>query len=201
MKIIGITGPTGAGKTTALNALSELGACIIDSDAVYHELLIKSKPLIEDIDAAFPGVIADGKLERKKLGAIVFENEAALLKLNEITTRHIKAEIAEILKTAEKENRVAAAIDAIRLIESGLGEICDVKVAIISSPEVRAKRIMNREGISYEYALLRINSQKPDTFYIDNCEYALKNDYPKAEDFEAVCIKFFKEVLGGENNE
>ena len=78
MKIIGITGPTGAGKTTALNALTSLGGCIIDADAVYHELTVSSDAMREEISARFPGVYEGTTLHRKKLGAIVFQDEQAL---------------------------------------------------------------------------------------------------------------------------
>ena len=83
MKIIGITGPTGAGKTTALNALTSLGACVIDADAVYHRLLEESLPMREALTARF-GDIGDGAggIDRKKLGNVVFMDPAALAELN-----------------------------------------------------------------------------------------------------------------------
>ena len=90
MKIIGITGPTGAGKTTALGALRELGAWMIDADEVYHRLLEESAPLREALTARF-GDIQDksGKIDRKKLGNVVFGDPTALSDLNAITHRFI----------------------------------------------------------------------------------------------------------------
>ena len=79
MKVIGITGPTGAGKTTALNALTALGGEIIDADAVYHELTETSAPLRQELTARFGPVYQDGHLERKKLGAVVFQDPLASL--------------------------------------------------------------------------------------------------------------------------
>ena len=72
MKVIGITGPTGAGKTTALNALRDLGGCIIDADAVYHDLTVSSAPMREELTARFGEVYQGNVLDRKKLGSIVF---------------------------------------------------------------------------------------------------------------------------------
>ena len=87
MKRIGITGPTGAGKTTALDALKELGACVIDADAVYHDLLQSSAPLRSALTDRFGGEILDkaGKLDRKRMGNVVFQDPAALAELNGIT--------------------------------------------------------------------------------------------------------------------
>ena len=71
MMVVGITGPTGSGKTTALNAIRELGGCVLDLDAVYHGLLKTDRNLLNELDGRFPGVIQNGELDRKALGSIV----------------------------------------------------------------------------------------------------------------------------------
>ena len=118
MKIIGITGPTGAGKTTALGALRELGAWMIDADEVYHRLLEESAPLREALTARF-GDIQDksGKIDRKKLGNVVFGDPAALSDLNAITHRFIGEEIDRQLSAARAEGR-SAAIFTVTLLPS-----------------------------------------------------------------------------------
>ena len=83
--IFGITGGTGCGKTTALEAIEALGGVVLDCDAIYHELLKTDPSLLASIDARFPGVVENGELQRKKLGAIVFGDPQALLDLNAIT--------------------------------------------------------------------------------------------------------------------
>ena len=131
MIIIGITGPTGAGKTTALRVLEELDGHIIDADAVYHGLLANNMSLRAELEARFgPLTDPDGSFERKKLGAVVFNDPAALEDLNVITHRYIGAAIRGEIAKAEEQGRAAAAIDAIRLFESGLGELCHTTVAI-----------------------------------------------------------------------
>ena len=90
--IFGITGGTGCGKTTALKAIESLGGVVLDCDAIYHELLKNDPSLLAAIENRFPGVVEDGQLQRKKLGAIVFADPQALLDLNAITHAAVKAE-------------------------------------------------------------------------------------------------------------
>lgn len=197
MKIIGITGPTGAGKTTALQALEELGVCILDADAVYHELLERSAPLREALMGRY-GDICDemGRIDRKKLGNVVFGDPQALLDLNAITHRFVGLELDSRMRRAESEGRPGVAIDAIGLIESGLAAKCDARVAVIAPAEVRVRRIMARENISEEYARKRVAAQKDDAFFRANCDYTLENaqdDTPEA--FRARALTLFQIIL------
>ena len=133
--------------------------------------------------------VEDGQLQRKKLGAIVFADEAALADLNRITHSAVKKEVLHRL-----ENRPElAAIDAIGLIEGGLAELCDVTVAVTAPLEDRVKRIMARDGISEEYARNRIAAQKNDTWFRNNCHRVLVNDGTKA-DFQSKCVAFLQDV-------
>lgn len=197
MKIIGITGPTGAGKTTALGALRELGAWMIDADEVYHRLLEESAPLREALTARF-GDIQDksGKIDRKKLGNVVFGDPTALSDLNAITHRFIGEEIDRQLSAARAEGRSAAAIDAIALIESGLGDRCDAVVGVIASAELRVRRIMAREGIPETYARKRVNAQQGEEFFRTHCDYLLENtEHDTPEAFRARALALFTDIL------
>ena len=197
MIIIGITGPTGAGKTTALRVLEELDGHIIDADAVYHGLLANNMSLRADLEARFgPLTDPDGSFERKKLGAVVFNDPAALEDLNVITHRYIGAAIRGEIAKAEEQGRAAAAIDAIRLFESGLGELCHTTVAIVAPAEVRVRRIMNREGISEEYARARVAAQKDDAYYTGLCDHTLNGNCASAEEFAANARALFRQILG-----
>ena len=178
MKIIGITGPTGAGKTTALRALADLGACVIDADAVYHQLLEESAPMREALTARFGASILDdgGKIDRKRLGNLVFGDPAALADLNAITHRFVGEEIARLEAQAAREGRPAVAIDAIALIESGVADRCDAVVGVLAPRELRVRRIMAREGIPEDYARRRVEAQREDEFYRTSCGYLLENN-------------------------
>ncbi|MCF2661094.1 dephospho-CoA kinase [Pseudoflavonifractor phocaeensis] len=196
MTIIGITGPTGAGKTTALNELEKLGGAIIDADAVYHELLASDHTLRDELEDRFgPLIDGLGHFDRKKLGTIVFADPAAMADLNAIANRYITAEIRGRLEQAERAGRPAAAIDAIRLFESGLAELCSATLAITAPPEVRIRRIMAREGISEDYARSRVAAQQRDEYYVGKCGYTLVNDCAAPEKFAARARALFEKIL------
>ena len=188
--ILGITGGTGCGKTTLLQEIEERGGLVLDCDAVYHELLTRDDALLNAINDRFPGVVVDKKLERKKLGAIVFADEQALMDLNAITHGAIKAEIVRRLS----EKPTLAAIDAIALFEGGLAELADTTVAVCAPVEDRVQRLMLRDNISREYAVNRINAQKSESWFREMCGHTLYNDGTR-EEFEQKCAEFLDGLL------
>ena len=187
--IIGITGGTGCGKTTLLKVIGEKGGVVLDCDAIYHELLKSDREMLCAIDARFPGVIEDGVLNRKKLGAIVFADKAALLDLNAITHAAVKAEVQRRLAAAPK----LAAIDAIALFEGGLAELCDVTVAVTAPVEDRVKRLMARDGISEEYARSRIAAQHDVDWFRTHCDCVLENN-GEIGAFATKCVAFLDTI-------
>ena len=197
LKVIGITGGTGCGKTTALRELEAMGTLIIDCDALYHDMLKTNVKMLADIERSFPGTVIDGVLDRKALGATVFSNEAALEDLNAITHHYIGLEVSKKLSEWAIRGGKTAAIDAIALIESGLAEKCCAVVGIVAEKATRIERIMKRDGISYEYALMRVAAQYPNEYFEQKCEYVLRNNGTETE-FKRECKKLFKEVLKNE---
>ncbi len=187
--IIGITGGTGCGKTTALQAIRELGGVIIDCDQVYHDLLQTDAGLLRAIDARFPGTVKGGVLDRKALAPIVFSDEQALRDLNAITHGAVRKEVLRLLVGQPK----LAAIDAIELFDGGLGELCDVTVAVTAPEEHRIRRLQARDDITREQAAMRIAAQKPERYFREKCNYILCND-GDPEDFREKCLVFFKNL-------
>lgn len=195
MRIIGLTGGTGTGKTTALEVLRGMGALCLDCDEVYHELTETSAELREALERRFGSVYgADGKLDRKKLGAVVFSDAAALSELNAITHGFVDEEIKRRLRDFAMTGGTLAAIDAVALFESGADGLCTETFGVIAPRELREARIMAREGISRDYARLRIDAQQPDEYYIERCTGILENSGTKAE-FAAKCTAAFTEVI------
>ena len=186
--IIGITGPTGSGKTTLLNLIAEQGGTVLDCDAIYHCLLATDREMLQAIEARFPGTVEAGVLQRKKLGAIVFSDPAALADLNTITHGAVKKAVLAVL--AEKPPLVA--IDAIALHEGGLAELCDTTVAVIAPREDRITRIMARDGISYEYAQKRVDAQHDADWFRSRCHLVLENSGTPQE-CKAKCLAFLQE--------
>lgn len=175
MTVLGLTGPSGAGKTTALREIEGLGGLVLDCDAVYHELLETDEGLLRALDAAFPGAVHNGALDRRALAARVFGEPEALERLNALTHRFVCAEVGRRLRAFAMAGGTLAAIDAIALIESGLAERCTATVAVLAPKETRIRRVMARDGLDREAAVRRIDAQKDGAFFRQHCTYALEN--------------------------
>lgn len=189
--LIGLTGGTGAGKTSALAALEDLGGTVLDCDAVYHEMLRTDPALRGAIEGAFGPVFGpDGTLDRQKLGNIVFSDPAALGRLNAIVYEYLPP---ELMRRAAGQSLVG--LDAINLVESGLDRLCACTVAVLAPAEDRVRRIMARDGISRDYARLRISAQPSDGFYREHCSHILENTCAGPAQFRDQARIFFRKML------
>lgn len=160
MKIWGLCGQSGAGKTTALNTLLSLGATVCNCDRVSREVMRGGTPCADEVVSAFgKEILFDGEIDRRTLGKIVFFDKEKLATLTKITHRYIKAEVMRRIESAKENGEALFVIDAPLLFESGLDKICDLTVAIVASREKRLERIMARDKIDLELAEKRLSSQ------------------------------------------
>ena len=190
--VLGITGCTGAGKTSVLQVIREMGGVVIDCDAVYHEMLDQDEGMRNTINAVFPGVFdTDGKLNRQKLGQEVFAQKDRLDKLNDIVYSVV---VPEVERRVGHEPGLYA-IDAINLLESGMERLCDRTIAVTAPLEVRVRRIMARDNIPEQYARLRVSAQKTDEYYRSKCNYELNNATDSPEIFQAETREFIRRLL------
>ncbi|MDE6035190.1 MAG: dephospho-CoA kinase [Ruminococcus sp.] len=176
--IVGLTGQTGAGKSTISAIFREKGYSIIDADMIARQVMEKGKPCLAEIIRTFGGNIIDdnGNLYRKKLAEIVFSDKENLEKLNSITYPYIITEISDNIDSLVSQDNKFILLDAPTLFESNADRLCDVIVSVLAEPEIRKKRIISRDNLTPEQAQKRMNSQHNDGFFIENSDYIINNN-------------------------
>lgn len=177
MKIIGLTGGSGAGKSVVAAELEKLGAGIVDADAIYRKLCDENLDMLLDLQKAFGDILTiDKKLDRAKLAGIVFSDSNKLKKLNEITIFYIKKASDEKFKALKDKGIKIAIYDAPTLFQTGTNSMCNGVIGIIADRNIRIERIIKRDNISEKAAVARIDAQPDDKFYYDRCQYIIKNN-------------------------
>lgn len=178
VKVIGLTGQSGAGKTTVCEVFRDNGFAIINADQVSRLVLQKGHPCLQEVLEAIPEATLDsnGDIDRKKLGDLVFRDRGKLNLLTSISFPHITALILqEILRYAD-EGEKWILLDAPTLFESRADDFCQLIISVLADENVRLKRIMERDRLSEVQARNRLNSQHEDSFYIDNSDFIIKNN-------------------------
>ncbi len=178
MLTIGITGGIGSGKSTAAQILKEYGARVILADEIAKDIMEPQMPAwYRAVQHFGTGILEDsGRIDRKKLGELVFNNDQELLNLNEITHSTVAERIKEILDEYRKEQVKLAVVEAIVPIEHGFLDAVDTVWVVLASEPVRVKRIMKRNKFSRKEAMTRIRAQMPDEKYKSIADQIIYND-------------------------
>lgn len=172
--VIGVTGGIAMGKSAVLTILAESGFETIDADQVYHELIKPGAALYDDLIRAFgAGIIdSDGTIDRRALGAIVFSDTAALARLDALTH---PAVVSAVRSRIAASTSMRIAIDAVKLIESGMADLCDSVWLVVADPKVQIQRLVARNGLSQEEATRRIASQPDESLRRARVDHVIDN--------------------------
>lgn len=191
--IFGITGPTGAGKSTVSAMFRELGADVFDADAISRIATAKGTPCLRELTDAFGTdiLLESGELNRKKLGSIVFSDKQQLQILNAIVHRYIRDYITERVRLSPLK---ICAIDGAVLIGSSIENMCRFMVSVIADEDIRLNRIISRDSLKSTDAKKRMNSQPGADFYAKHSKYVIKNN-GDTEELRSAVTDIFNNIL------
>ena len=175
--LIGLTGPTGAGKGQVANILREQGFATVDADKIAHKALENSECIKELVEAFGENILnSDGTINRRKLASYAFENETSTKRLNSITHPVILQLATEEFEQLAKEGYKNIVFDAPTLFESGSHTLCDKIIAVTADFGTRLERIIKRDNITKDEAIARMSAQKPSEFYAEKADFVITND-------------------------
>lgn len=177
-KIVGLTGPTGSGKSAVAQFFEENGYKIIDADKIAREVTSKGTPCLKTLAAVFGKEILneDESLNRKSLADIAFSSKKNTQLLNDITHPFVYLKVLKIANEYIAQGNTNIIYDAPLLFESNGELLCDYVISVLCPKELRVKRIMERDNISSEQANLRINAQHSDDFYKNKSDFCIDNN-------------------------
>ena len=178
--LIGLTGNIATGKSEVGRMLAELGARVIDADAVAHQVMRRGGPAYDAVVEAFgPGILrSDGEIDRVRLGAIVFADKEALRHLEAIVHPHVIARVNALVQEASEPVIV---IEAIKLIEAGMHRHCHALWVVTCPRQQQIARLMRTRGLAEAEAILRVDAQPPQAEKIALADVVIDNSRTLAE--------------------
>jgi dephospho-CoA kinase len=178
MKVIGLTGGIGSGKSTVAEILAGLGARVIDADKVAHEVFNPGTEGLREVVNTFGESVLspEGEIDRKKLGEIVFNDSEALTTLNEIIHPRAYELVKSRLNEYREQGAEAVVLEVILLVEAGWDHLADTIWVTVASSDTVVKRLQQTRGLSEEEILSRINSQTSNEQRIMNADVVIEND-------------------------
>lgn len=176
--VVGLTGPTGAGKSVVAQVLAENGCAIIDADVLSRRAVEPGSACLSRLAEAFSNdiLLPDGTLNRAALAARAFATSEATELLNSIVHPYVIQMTHALLEQACLAGKTIAVIDAPLLFQAGMGAICDCTVAVVACEALRLDRICERDGITIEQAKTRMAAQPKDEYYTERATVVIKNE-------------------------
>lgn len=183
MFVIGLTGGIGSGKTTVCDMLRAKGAAVVYADLVGHEVYRPGAAVWDEVVAAFGREVlsADGEIDRRRLGSIVFADPEARRRLNAITHPPMRRLMAERLDELRRQGVRVAVLEAALLIEAGWADLTDEVWLTLAPPAVAVRRLMERSGLSREEAEARVASQLSNEERLAHADVVIDADRPLTE--------------------
>lgn len=177
-RIIGLTGQSGAGKSTVAKFLEQNGFYVINADLLVRKIYNSGSPCLKTIEAVFgEDIITDnGTPDRKLLAERAFSSKENTALLSSIVHPFVTAELFDEIKKAAEIGTTTVVYDAPQLFESNADVICDEIISVAAEKSVRLERICKRDNISKENALMRMNSQLDEGFFRENSDYIIENN-------------------------
>lgn len=178
MRIFGLTGNTGSGKSTVAKMLGDEGVAVVDADQLARDVVAPGTPALEAIRKTFGEdfITQQGELKRKELARVVFSSREALAKLEAITHPQIAAKAAELFAKASVLGTELGVYDSAILVESGQANSFAGLIVVATSRDLQIQRIIARDGLSQQDAILRIDAQLSQETKIEQADYVVRND-------------------------
>ena len=192
VNIIGLTGQSGAGKTTVSALFKDFGFSVINCDKIARR--VSDFPeFLSEMKLAFPDCVGESGLLRQKLGALVFNNHDALRRYGRIIFPYIAADIFSDIRSLRAQNVRLIILDAPTLFESGFDSVCSAVISVVAPFDIKLKRILERDGIPVELARSRLSSQFSEKFFSDRSDFLIVND-GSADDLKEKAVRTVSEL-------
>jgi dephospho-CoA kinase len=196
MRFIGLTGGIASGKSTVSALLKKQGAFIIDADQIAHDIVEQGERAYEDIVTAFGRdvILADGRLNRQKLGALVFQDAEKRALLEKFTHPRIEEKIVELMQYAKKNSFQVIILDMPLLFETGWDKKVDEVWVIQVDEAIQRQRLMKRNFFSEQEAMLRMKAQQSQTEKIRKADQVIDNNGDLAK-LQAEILRIWAQVM------
>ena len=202
--VIGLTGQTGAGKSTVSKVFVQNGFRLIDADAISRHVVARGSHCLADLQECFTDAILtpDGELDRKVMAPIAFSDHRKLEMLNTIMYPYIVGEILRMIHRFSQQNHKLILLDAPTLFESRADDFCDLIISVVAKPELRMQRIMERDHISEKAAQQRMEMQLTEEFFRLHSDTVLENNssfselWDAAQELSAKLIRYYETKFG-----